>query len=109
MKVTQKIHVKTRNTSSNLCWQSVQGPCRIVFENCRCACNRCPCRLDLKLCLFSEKFPIFIAHHDCLPKIAKFVCKNTRQLVPKYQSQAIENKMQFKSQAIENKLLLIII
>ena len=26
---------KKRNVASNLCWQSVQDPCRIVFEYCR--------------------------------------------------------------------------
>jgi len=38
--VTQKLHEETWNASSNLCWQSVQDPCRIVFENCRCSWNR---------------------------------------------------------------------
>jgi len=30
---------------------------------------------DSKICLFSDKFLIFITHHDCLAKIAKFVYK----------------------------------
>jgi len=47
----------------------------------------------LESCLFSENFPIFITHHDCLPKRAKFVYKNTRQSVAFYQSPIIENKM----------------
>jgi len=31
-----------------------------------------------KIFFFSEKFAIFITHRDCLPKMAKFVYKNTR-------------------------------
>jgi len=105
-KVIQKVHEKKRNAASSLCCQSVQSPCHIVFKNCRCACKRSSCRSDLKICLFSETFPISIAHHDCLPKISKFACKNIRQSVPKYRSQAIENKIQLKSPAIENKMQL---
>jgi len=29
-----------KNAASNSCWQSVQDPCRFVFENYRCAWNR---------------------------------------------------------------------
>ena len=32
--VTQKIDEKKRNAASNACWESVQDPRRIVFENC---------------------------------------------------------------------------
>jgi len=38
--VTQKLHEETWNAASNLCWQSVQDPCLIVFENCRCSWYR---------------------------------------------------------------------
>ena len=39
-------------------------PWRIVLENCRCARNRSSWGSDLKICLFSENFPLFIAHHQ---------------------------------------------
>jgi len=63
LEVTQKLHEETWNAASNLCWQSVQDPCGrpIVFENCRCSWNRSSWRSALKICVFSEKFPIFIA------------------------------------------------
>jgi len=38
--MTQKIHEKKRNAASNIRWQFVQDPCRIVFETYRCAWNR---------------------------------------------------------------------
>jgi len=60
IEMTQKLHEETWNAVSNLCWQSVQDPCRILFENCRCSWNRSSWRSDLKVCLFSENFPIFI-------------------------------------------------
>jgi len=60
IEVTQKLHEETWITTNNLCWQSVQDPCRIVFENCRCSWNISSWRLDMKICLFSEHFPIFI-------------------------------------------------
>jgi len=63
IEVTQKLHEETWNALSNLCWQSVQDPCRIVFENCRCSWNRSSWRSDSKICLLSENFPIFIAQH----------------------------------------------
>jgi len=80
---------KKRNAGSNICWQSVQDPCRTVFENRRRAWNRSPCRSDLKIGLFSENFPIFVTRRDCPPKMAKFLYKNSRQSVAKYQSQTI--------------------
>jgi len=48
----------------------------VVFENCRCAWNRSTWRPDFKIYSFSDHFPIFIAHRDCLPKMGKFVYKN---------------------------------
>jgi len=51
-----KLYEETWNAASNLRWHSVQDPCRIVFENCRCSWHS-----DLKICLLSEYFPIFIA------------------------------------------------
>jgi len=54
---------------SNLCWQCVQGH---VFENYRCSWNRSSWRSDLKICLFSVNFPIFIAHHQGRNKGAQF-------------------------------------
>jgi len=50
-----KLHEETWNAARNLCWQSAQDPCLIVFEICRCSW-----RSDLKICLLSEKFPIFL-------------------------------------------------
>jgi len=47
IEVTQKLHEETWNTAGNLCWQSVQDPCRIVFENCRCSWNRSSWRSNL--------------------------------------------------------------
>jgi len=39
-------------------------PYRIVFENYRCSWNRSSLGSDLKICLFSVNFAIFIAHHQ---------------------------------------------
>ena len=64
IEVTEKLHEETWNAASNLCWQSVQDPCRMLFENCRCLWNRSLWLSDLKICLFSEHFPIFIAYHQ---------------------------------------------
>ena len=33
IEMTQKLHEETWNAASDLCWQSVQDPCHIVFEN----------------------------------------------------------------------------
>jgi len=46
-------------------------PCRIVLENCRCAWNRSSWGSDLKICLFSENFSIFIAHHQGVTRRAR--------------------------------------
>jgi len=62
--VTQKLHEETWNAAINLYCQSMQALCgrpNIAFENCRCSWNRSSWRSDLKICLFSENFPIFIA------------------------------------------------
>jgi len=59
-----KLYEETWNAASNLPWQSVSNPCRIVFENCRCSWNRSSWRSHLKICLFSENFLIVIAHHQ---------------------------------------------
>jgi len=56
LEVTQTLREETWNAASNFCWQSVQDPCGVVFENCGCSW-----RSDLKICLFSEIFPIFVA------------------------------------------------
>ena len=40
------------------------SPWRISFENCRCSWNRSSWGWNLKICLFSENFSIFIAHHQ---------------------------------------------
>jgi len=63
LEVTQKLHEETWNAASNLCWQYVEDPCGRfnVFENCRCSWNTSSWRSDLKICWFSENFPIFIA------------------------------------------------
>jgi len=45
--VAQKLHEETWNATSNLCWQSVQDPCSIAFENCRCSWNRSSWRWDM--------------------------------------------------------------
>jgi len=55
---------KTTRNQKCLCCHSVQDPCRIVFENCRFSWNRSSWRSGLKICLFSEKFPIFIVWHQ---------------------------------------------
>jgi len=60
--VTQKLYENHRNAVSNLWWQSVQDPYRIIFENCKCACNRRTWGLDLKVFLFSANFPFFVTH-----------------------------------------------
>jgi len=62
IKVTQKIHEKKRNAVSNLCCQSVQDPCRIVFENCWCAWNRSSWCSDLKKFFFFRKNLRFLLH-----------------------------------------------
>ena len=65
--VTQKLHEETWNAASNRCCQSVQALCgrpNIVFENRRCSWNRSWWRSDLKICLFSENFAIFISLHQ---------------------------------------------
>jgi len=74
---------KKRNAASNVCWQFVQGPCHIMFENCTCSWNRSSWRSDLKMCLFSDHFPFFITHSDCLSKWWNLFTKipaNQRQL-----------------------------
>jgi len=59
MEVTQNYTKKPEMPPENLCCQSAQDPCLIVFENCRCSW-----RSNLKICLLSEYFPIFIAWHQ---------------------------------------------
>jgi len=44
-----------------VCSHSVEDPCRIMFENCRCSWNRCWWRSGMKICWFPENIPIFIA------------------------------------------------
>jgi len=56
------LHEETWNAASYVCWQSVQGPCRVLFENCRCSWNKSSWPSDLNF--FSETFPIFIAQHQ---------------------------------------------
>jgi len=51
IKMTQRQHEEARNAAGNL-WQSVQGQCRTVFENCRCSWNRRSWRSELKSWLF---------------------------------------------------------
>jgi len=46
-------------------------------------------RFGLENLFIFGKFPIFITHDDCLPKLAKFLYKNIRQSVENYQSQTI--------------------
>jgi len=46
----------------------------------------------LEVCLFTENIPIFIAHHDCLVKMSKFVYKNTCQTVTNSQSQTTKKQ-----------------
>jgi len=38
---------KKRNAASNVCWQSIQGPCREMFENYRCAWKKSSWHSDL--------------------------------------------------------------
>jgi len=64
IEVTRKLHEETWNAASNVCWQSVQEPCRIVFDKCRCSWKRSSWRSDMTICLFSEIFPIFIGYHQ---------------------------------------------
>jgi len=47
IEVTQKLQEETWIAANNFCWQSVQNPCRVVFENCRCLWNRSSWRLDM--------------------------------------------------------------
>jgi len=90
--VTQKIHEKKRNAVSNLCWQSVQDPCLLCSKIADVHGIEVHDVRTWKFVFFSEKFPIFITQRDFLPKMAKFVYKNTRQSVVKYQSQTIRTK-----------------
>jgi len=57
----KNLHEEAWNAASDLCWQSVQDPCRTLFENCRCSWNRSSWPSDLNFFLFSENFPTFIA------------------------------------------------
>jgi len=57
--MTQKLHEKTWN-AGNLSWQSVQDPCRIMFENCRCSWNRSSSRSDLKILYFRKIFLVWL-------------------------------------------------
>ena len=56
IEVPQKLHEETWNAVSNLCWQSAQDPCCIVFENCRCSWNRSTWCSDLKIFYFQKIF-----------------------------------------------------
>jgi len=49
-----------------------------VFENCRCARNRSSLGSDLKICLFSENFPIFLF----LLHITRGVTRGARGTIP---------------------------
>ena len=55
------LHEETWNAANNLCWQFVQDPCHIVFENCRCSWNRRSWPSDLKFFYFRKIFR-FILH-----------------------------------------------
>jgi len=72
-----KVTRKKRNAASNLSWQSVglQDPCRIVFENFRCAWNRSSWHSDLKICLFSKNFPSLLHIAIVHPKWSNFITK----------------------------------
>jgi len=41
-------------------WRSVQEPCRIVFEACRCTCSRTKLGWDMKLSHFQVHFVTFM-------------------------------------------------
>jgi len=72
IKVTQKVHEKNEMLPTTF------------VGSCRCAWNRSIRHPDFTTRLFSDNCPIFVAHHDCLPKMAKFGYKNNCQPVAGY-------------------------